>query len=252
MANTSKLALTRDNIIEAAMRRAGALGTGESAAATAITDYAQTLNVIIKQFDSATWFKYLIQSTEQTFNTAGGTASYDLGAEDLWVEQMNVEIATDIDAPLKIITVGEYNQIRDKARPGIPTHVYITDDLDTPGASIPDQKAYFWPVPNATIAITFVSRRKVKVFGASGDFLDLPDQWTRAIIFQLAADIAFEINASLEKIQLLQQLADRAMKFAMADQIKQIDGQDVLADSAEVNSVDEPVTTKRIAPDQQA
>lgn len=241
----TSLILTRDDIIKAALRRIAALSEGETPSATQVTDAAQALNVIVKQFDSAPWIKYLMKSAEQTFSTSSGTASYDLAADDLWIETMTIQITTDIDIPLKIITVGEYNLIIDKARAGTPTHAYVTDDLDIPGATIPDQKVFLWPTPNATLTVNYISRRKMDLFDSSADFSNFPDAWTRYVIFQLAADLAFEYKLELNKIVLLQQSADTSLQFAMQDQVKQIDGQEIQRPSLELNSVDESIKTKR-------
>jgi hypothetical protein len=111
------LSLTRDNIIYAALQKLGVLEQGGTPAADEISEAATSLNIIMKSFDSATWFKWLIKSEPLAISTVSGIEYYTLDSDIKWVESATV---TERDAT-EILDEGAF-----------PTHVKwdVTGDMD--------------------------------------------------------------------------------------------------------------------------
>lgn len=234
----TSLALTRDDFIKAALRRIGALGQGETPTTNEIDEAVPVLNSIIKEFDSFTNFKWFIKSANSTVAAAIGTNSYNLAADVQWVESVVYNDGT-FDYPLEQLTVGEYAGIQNKTRQGTPTHYFISTDLSTP-------KLYVYFTPYQTGTFKYWYRRKTDIFDNSSDVLDLPQEWTRAIVLMLTADLSAEYGKPIQDQTFYYTLAEQAIQRAIRNQDTQLTGQEVTRPSLEINNPFDNVRKARL------
>lgn len=231
------LSITRDNIIEAALRRAGVLAAGNTPSSSELADAAEVLNAIVKSYDAAPWFKWFIKSEPLSFNTTNGTESYILSPQAMWVESMVVKEST-LFSPLTLLTVGEYAHIQSRGvRVGIPTHAFISTDNETP-------KAFLYPVPNAVFTVNYWIRRKADIFDNSSDTGDFPPEWYHVLIWKLALELAFEYGRPIQIIDRIALALERAENTAMGNQTQQITGQEITKPSLMLNSPREEPSRK--------
>lgn len=217
------ISMQRDAVISSALRKIGVLSEGQAPSASQITDASLALNVIVKSLDSNPMLKFFIKSTIETVSTANGTADYALSDTTAWVEHAFVRVATNVDLPLEILTAKEYAAIPDKARPGIPTKAFVTNDRNIPGVSITPNRVYLWPVPNDTMTVGFIVRRKAGTMNSGTSYIDLPDEWMRYVILQLASDLSSEYRLSLEERQLHEVSAQMSLATIMQNQNNPVD-----------------------------
>lgn len=80
----------------------------------------------------------------------------------------------------------EYMGLTTKSTSGKPTQYYYDPKLD-------NGKLYIWPVSESVqYYMKFSAQRQLQDIDSLTDNLDFPQEWLRAIVFNLAADIAFD------------------------------------------------------------
>lgn len=227
MSKTNDLSLTGLEVIKSSLRKLGVIESGGSPSSAQQTDGLEALNAICKSFDTAKWLPYLGTYTN-SITCTDGTASYDLDAADTDITTVTAEYEVGagaggagtavIEVPLRLVGVDEYQQIPDKIQSGIPQIAYVTQYLGIPQATIPDEKIYIWPVPatiDLAVKLKYVSRRKVQVLGLVADYIDLPDEWSRYLIWQLAHDLSFEYRTPVQERMELERNANTALQLAL-------------------------------------
>lgn len=128
--------ITRDNIIEFALRTIGVLGLGDSATTAMKSEAADALNIMVLSWQNDGVFLWTQADDVQIYTAA--TANYTLDSDILEVK--NVFWRHDgIDMPLKALTREEYKNIADKDTAGTPTSYLIDYQLAAP-------VLYTWPV----------------------------------------------------------------------------------------------------------
>lgn len=220
--------LTRDNIIATSLRRCGVLGEGETASADQVSDAATALTIIVKELDSAPWFKWFIKSAVTQVATAAGTASYDLAADVNWVEAVSYNDGAN-QYPLTPITVGEYAKIHNKSVQGLPQFYFVSYDLTTP-------KIYVWPAPSAVKNLDYWYRRKIDLFDNSSDTGDFPEAAYRLLVTKLAVDLGFEYGIELGRQQLLIAAYNEALQNLMSTEGQQLTSEAIIRESQRPNS----------------
>lgn len=211
----TSLSLTRDSIITSALRKLGILEAGASASSSQITDAAEALDIIVKSFDAAPWFKDFSKSASATASVTGSASSTILASDVAWVESATFTIS-GIDYPLMLISSKEYANMAAKGREAThPSYAFVSDDLSTP-------VMYVYPEPIATGNVTYWYRRKIDLFDNSSDTGDFPPSWYRVLVLMLTAELSFEYRLPLEERALLEQRADKALQFAMQEQTTRV------------------------------
>jgi hypothetical protein len=175
LSNSYNYVTTRDDIIKRALRIIGALGTGETPDSAAVTEAAQALNDIIKEWDS------------------DGNFWFWRGAATL--------------TPV----VGQ-NYVQQTGSP--PMHklldAYITEGTGTAIRRTPliqytrsEWNLYLWPVPDdnfvttnsGTIAVTF--QAGLMDFDTSTDNPGIPKYLYNALVWALAEQLAYEYGVPI-------------------------------------------------------
>ena len=81
------LSLTRNEMVQAALRKIGVLAVGETAGASEITYGSEVLNIILKNLDAAPWFKWCMKSDPWIKTLSSGVPLYTLDASVMWIER---------------------------------------------------------------------------------------------------------------------------------------------------------------------
>jgi len=114
-----------------------------------------------------------------------------------------------IDTPIDVEDREEYFDIPNKTDSGTPNLIFY----DRRGGANSTGKLYVWqPQSSPTDAIKFTWARPIQDFNAAGDDADLPLEWTRTLVLNLAVELASEYDVPEQKILRLQAQADRALR----------------------------------------
>lgn len=204
---------TRDDIIKRALRIIGALGQGETPPTAAVTEAAQTLNELTKEWqaDGMQLWKYV----NTTMTPVAGTASYNVGvgatvntAAPWKILKAFRRIGTTTaqnDVPLALLTQDEYLDIPNKNIAGTPINLwYKTPTTDGFVGSIT-----LWPVPDAAFVTTnsgkigFSYLKPMDDFDASSNNPDIPSYYANALAWGLADQLSYEYGLGpVDKAQI--------------------------------------------------
>lgn len=186
------MATARD-LIKNSLRLIGALSTGETPGADEAADGLIALNNLIDSWSNE---KLIIhQFVREEFTLTPGTQSYTVGAtgafvtaRPLKVESASLEIqgANPYEVPMEVIDYDQWSRISDKSlQSSIPTKLYVE-------GSFPNSTIYLWPVPASANKVVLYSRKPIASFALVDDQILLPPGYQRALIYNLAIEMAPE------------------------------------------------------------
>lgn len=207
---------TRDDIINRALRLIGVLGIGETAEAQAVTNAAQALNALLKQWSgqhSAPWrtapiFLQTVISQQHVDITTVQSNDGVIGVLMASVAQL---ASRDDVTELEIITqkdwlpISHIDSIEGKPEmlhPGIlGTKGYIG-------------KLFLHPIPDKVYYLDIEVLMALKDFGASSDEMQMAAPWANALTFGLAADLSHEYSCPMNERQALRGEASAKLRDA--------------------------------------
>lgn len=182
--------MTPGDLINLALKSAGVLGEGQTAAAEDSQDALKLLNMMIGQWARKRWLVYhLVTHSIQ----CDGSVSYTIGpGADIVTTQRPFQIEAafarqtvntapnEIDYPLKLIPAREtYNQIALKSLNSFPTWLYYD-------AAFPQGVLYPWPVPSNIYALHVTVMMVLAQFADLVTEINLPPEYEEAIMWNLA------------------------------------------------------------------
>jgi hypothetical protein len=195
--------LTRNQIIESALRKLGVLAEGQTPSTQNYSDGMMALNTVISQLRAVgmpLWAR-----SEYTFTPT--TDTYTIG----------VGLTLDTPFPVKLLQA-----FRTETNAKIPMELTSREDfntLPTTSTGSPIKINYqpfvnygsisFWPTPTSsnTSTVTLVYQRPYQYFTTSTETMDFPEEWYNAIIYNLAVRLAPEWGVPLPDRQMLMQEA---------------------------------------------
>ncbi len=195
--------LTRNQIIESALRKLGVLAEGQTPSTQNYTDGSMALNTVVSQLRAVgmpLWAR-----SEYTFTPTTGT--YNIGIGQTLNTPFPVKMLqafrseTNAKIPLEIVAREDFN-ILPTTSTGSPIKINYQPYINYGTIS-------FWPTPTATNTnpITLVYQRPYQYFTASGETMDFPEEWYNSIIYNLAVRLAPEWGVPLPDRQMLMQEA---------------------------------------------
>lgn len=216
----------RDAIITRALRIVGAIGQGETPSATAISEAAEALNDLVKEWETDGMSLWCVRN--YSFSPSDGKATYKIGVGQLTPE-INDVAPTKIlqawtriaekDTPIILITRHEYNILGSKFSPGATTQIWY----DPPGEFSTDEMfgtLSLYPVPDsyaeANAVYYFVGVRPYADFDAAEDILDFPNYWNNAVKWGLADQLAYEYGVGLDERSRIERKADKHKEKALS------------------------------------
>lgn len=198
MANTAR------EIIVRAYSKIGLVKEGATAAST--SQEADGLIALQDMIDSWSCDRELQHATvEGTFNTANGTASYNIKSGGTWNTSTPITIDSayiTVSNEAKQVEVKrerEFYKTQNRSASGRPTSLYFKRTSDVDGT------VYVHPVPTATESLTLVMLKPIVTFTAVTDTFALPKGYRRAMVLNLALDLADDYG-----VQPSQRLVDQA------------------------------------------
>lgn len=195
--------LTRNEIIESALRKLGVIAEGQTPSTQNYADGSMALNTVISQLKAVgmpLWAR-----SEYTFTPTSG--NYTIGISQTLNTPFPVKllqayrIETGAKIPMEIVAREDFN-ILPSSSSGAPIKVNYQPFINYGMLT-------FWPTPSATntAPITLVYQRPYQYFTASTETLDFPEEWYNSVIYHLAVRLAPEWGVPLPDRQMLMQEA---------------------------------------------
>lgn len=201
--------LTRDEMIDRALRILGVLPQGESANSDQVTTASMALNGIVSRFNTlgmALW-----KRTEANVTLVAGTSSYTVTAA-LKIPEVYIRVI-DSSVTWKLEWKSKYDFLQlPYTTTGVPV-AYCLDSTIAEGTTL-----QIWPIPDSTTASTYrlrvVYQEEFDGFTASANTLDMPAHWTDAVVFELASVLSPEYSIPLKDRMEIAQRAEKYLQQA--------------------------------------
>jgi hypothetical protein len=202
--------LTRNQIIEAALRKLAVLAEGQTPSAQNYTDAQISLNMTLSQF--RTLGMPLWTRMEYTFLPTA--ASYSIGTGQTLNTPYPVKLLqayrteSNTRVEMNIVNKEEYN-ILPASSTGTPIKISYQPNINS-------GVVYLWPTPPATNTayVTLVYLRSVQYTSLATDTIDMPEEWYMALVLALAVSLAPEWGIPLPDRQWLEKQAEKALEAA--------------------------------------
>lgn len=209
--------LTRNQFIEAALRKIGALAIDQTPAATEYTNGTIALNGLIGEFRALQMPIWARTST--SFALTASTQSYNIGSS----QTINVPYPIHILQAWRVDT-GSTTRVPMEIIPNFNINLYPTTSAGRPiqinyQPKINQGVLQVWPVPDAdavtNCTVYIVYQRPYEYFNGSTDTLDMPEEWVHPVIYQLAVRLAPEYGLPLMERQQLAKEAGALLELAL-------------------------------------
>lgn len=188
---TAIFARNRDQLIKSALRKVNAFEAGETPDSDSVSDASDALNAMVKHWQASgiqIW-----RMTESTVTLVAGQTSYTLGTDPSTkplkiISARRFNTTSLIDVPLDEMDRVEYQEMPNKTSTGAVNSFFYDRQVGL-------GTIYFWPAPeNTAEIIKYTYARPIQDFNAAGDSPDFPIEWTRAVEWGLADEIADEYD----------------------------------------------------------
>jgi len=191
--------LTRNTIIEAALRKLHRLGKGVSADATALSTGMEALNALIAEYQTLgmhLWkrseYGITLVASQQDYTIGVGqtiNTAFPLKILGAWLQDSNGAAKQDLFQ----VARSEFDLLNDDAT-GKPVQFSYQPYINYGAISV-------WPKPDSTSASTYTMRIRYQKpfdgFTAAGETPDFPQEWQNALIYGLAVLLAPEYGIPL-------------------------------------------------------
>lgn len=208
----------RNTIITAALRKLAVIAKGETPASADFTQADVSLNLLVKHLDALPQIQFKEELTARTAAWTAGTSSLALASG---VHSVRAAYFTVTASGQKLpLTMSSQSQVVEGVNrtSASPEFLYVTP-LTTGATTV---TAHLSPVPNANGTLTYWARGLVDIFDNSTDPADIPDHWIRWLVWELAADLAWDYRKDLEEIDRLQRKADQLFEQVMSGEMQAI------------------------------
>lgn len=203
--------VTRDQVIDAALRTLGVLSAGESPTTEDRTNCAFALNLILKNLPIETWLLWcyvdiaipLVTSTESY--TIGPTGDV-VGIRPLRIAKAWMRDPNNNDIPMTQLARQDYDMLTPKNAPGIPVNYYYDPQLI-------NGVLHTWPVINEAGYTMYISVQRTiqdvaSTGAASTETFDLPQEWFQPLRWMLADELSHEYVLNLQKVDMIHSRAE--------------------------------------------
>jgi len=216
LSGTTTFTMNRDALIKASFRLIGVYDSGESIANHEMVDAGETLNTILKD-----WMKdglHLWLRSEIVLTLISGQSKYTIGPggdntsnRPLRLNEAFIQDTTT-DTPLDILTKQEYVELGDKSTTGTPNSVYFEPTLTT-------STVYLYVAPDSNAAanktVHLWVERQISDVTSGIDDIEIPQEWYRALKWNLADDLAPEYGIVDAKPILANKVSAKAKTLRM-------------------------------------
>lgn len=172
--------LTRNELIQLAFEKVGAISDGEVLSAEQIDKGVKLINGILKAWNNDGVM--LWTELRETVTTVDGTDDYAIPtANGMAYVDKAYRVENGRELELERLDVNQGKDIERKADEGKPEAFYVDH---------PANKVVFWPVPNAVFTIYLDGVRKLKDWESASSTGDLPARWQSAIKYALVVELS--------------------------------------------------------------
>lgn len=110
-----------------------------------------------------------------------------------------------IETPLSIYSRLDYGQVPNKTTPGTPTAFFFDPQLNFALFNV-------WPNPNSNQwACRFTAQRPLQDMITQANTFDFPIEWSAALRFNLAVELAPEYDCAADRLQIIKTMAEEKM-----------------------------------------
>lgn len=215
---------TRDEIINAALRKLVVLGEGITANANQLATGTEALNIIVAEFRTlgmSVWAR-----TVYDLVLVPGQSTYVFGIGQpipipypVYIYDLLVKVGPTFDSQIEMQTM-----------PIVDFDLLPTGSEGTPvnfnyqqGNNVGTLK--IWPTPDSTVpAGTFLRmtyQRPFEVFDSAANDMDFPQEWGNALIYHLALALCDEYGVPDSKLARIEKLADKHLATALSNSNEQ-------------------------------
>ena len=192
---------TAREIITKAMQRAGILTKNETPSADEADDALDTLNDMLSSWSNESLLIYV--RAWEDFTLSGGVGEYTIGSgatfdtsRPIFIVEAHVRQGTS-DFAMTVIDDTQYNQmIVEKSVSGLPYWINYDNGF-------PTGKIRLWPVPSAAYTLFITSEKELAQFSLD-DTVSLPPGWKKALIYNLALELAPDYGQEVDPFVLKQ------------------------------------------------
>jgi hypothetical protein len=176
-------------IIKSALRKSGVLVMSQDPSADEAQDTLEALNDMLASWSNDSLTVYA--RTFENFPISAGTAAYTIGSGGTFNTVRPVRIVSayarlsNIDYPIKVTTEENYDAVTYKANASIPT--FMTYSNGYPLATIT-----LYPTPATGYTLYLRTEKPLTEFASLNTTVDLPPGWKRALVYNLAIELASE------------------------------------------------------------
>ena len=186
---------TARTIINKSLQKIGVLTKSEAPAADEISDGLDALNALLASWSNESLSVYT--RVRESFTLSGGVASYTIGTGQTFNTDRPVFITDafvrsgDVDYNLSVISDEIYNSsITLKTTSGIPQFLNYNN-------AYPAGTIYLYPVPASSYELHILSEKELSQYTID-EAISLPTGWERALIYNLAIDLAPEYGQQID------------------------------------------------------
>jgi hypothetical protein len=202
---TTTFTVTRNQIIEAALRGLSVLEEGGQPSAAALENGSFALNLIMKKWQTNGIKLWTI--TELTLELDANVTTYTIGPDsgnDLVTDKplrliqsflRNTSVSPYIDQPMQIISQQEYNLLGSKFSTGTTNSVYYM-----PYATYGTVSVFLTPDTNTATnyELHLTVQRPIYDITNPNDNFDFPSEWFLALKWALMAELASDYDKNLQ------------------------------------------------------
>ena len=216
---SSTFTITRDQVIQLALRKLGVLDLGETPDTVSITNASFSLNLFIKQMATQGLKLWKINNivlplvTNQTKYTIGppidGPVDLDtdkpLKVIQAWLR--NTSVTPNIDIPLMALSQQEYNTLGSKFSTGVANSYYyqVRNKIG---------ELYVYLTPDSGTAedyeVYLTVQQPMDDLNKAQEIPDFPNEWMNTLVWNLADQLAIEYSVPANHRQ---EIAQRAKMY---------------------------------------
>lgn len=221
--NTIKL-LTRDDIINAALRKLVVISEGASPTTNQVTTAAEALNIIVAEFRTlgmSVWAR-----SQYNLVLVSGQNSYTFGIGQtlnlpypMYIYTINYVPGPNFDTQVEMtqMPIVDFSKLP-RASTGIPVNYTYQPTINQGTLSV-------WPKPDSTVPansyLQIIYQRPIEVFDAAGDNPDFPQEWGNALIYNLALSLSDEYGVAADKQARIEKSAANHLATAISNSTEQ-------------------------------
>ena len=205
---TASFLVSRDDIIQAALRSLKVIGVGETPGTEDYTNCAFALNTLLKELNTEGKMAWLFQTVVFPFQANKGSYTIaETGADVANTRPVSIlhvfrRDSNSIDTPMTKMTRQEYDQLPNKSQTGTPVNWMYDDQIGL-------ATVYFWLVPqDTTYSCGLVIQRPIQDILSSGQNFDVSQEWFSTLRWILADEVSSEYEVDLQTQQMVRSRAE--------------------------------------------